>query len=205
MKKLFRDFVFWKSPGKTHFHSGKRTILSTPCLFQKTQKCPFPLYHVCRSIYNFFRYMFWLDFAKMFLLFKYQFPVACCPNSKRQERGSSKTKENTVTRWTRYGCPGSVIVPRSELNAKCGSTRSVHFCLKLSFRTFFVMLPLALSTAIFNKKSHPTWAVECLKLPIVVTLLQWNFCDIPQLVLDGIFCWKLVYLEPRALQKTSPT
>ena len=89
-----------------------------PCLFQKTQKCPFPFPplpgHVCRSIYNFFRYMFWLDFAKMFLLFKYQFPVACCPNSKRQERGSSKTKENTVTRWTRYGCPGSVIVPRYE-------------------------------------------------------------------------------------------
>ena len=32
-----------------------------------------------------------------------QIPIpCCCPNSKRQERGSSKTKENTVTRWTRY-------------------------------------------------------------------------------------------------------
>ena len=63
--------------------------------------------------------------------------------------------------------------------------------------TFFVM-PLALTIPICNKKSHPTWAVECHKLFIEVTLLQWKFWDIPQLVSDVIFCCKSAYLVPRA-------
>ena len=52
---------------------------------------------------------------------------------------------------------------------------------------FFVM-PLALRIPIFNKKSHPTLAVERLKNSIVVKLLQWEDCVVPQFVSDHIFC-----------------
>ena len=65
----------------------------------------------------------------------------------------------------------------------------------------FFVVSLALSTPIF--KYDRLWTVELPKLPIVVTLQQWNIWDIPQLVSDDIFCWKLVNLEPRAVQKNS--
>ena len=52
---------------------------------------------------------------------------------------------------------------------------------------FFVMT-LALHITIFNKKFHPTQAVERLKNSIVVKLLQWEVYEVPQFVSDHIFC-----------------
>ena len=46
--------------------------------------------------------------------------------------------------------------------------------------------------------------MECLKLPIVVTLLQWNFWDIPQLVSDVIFLLKISVLGAKGITKNIP-
>ena len=50
-----------------------------------------------------------------------------------------------------------------------------------------MLYPLALSMPIFNKKSHPTRAVECFKFSIEIKLLQWKVRDIPELGLEEIF------------------
>ena len=53
MKKLFLDFVFWKSPGKTHFHSvdcsiSVHSVLRTPCT-EKEQSTPWKWFYLTFS------------------------------------------------------------------------------------------------------------------------------------------------------------
>ena len=53
MKKLFLDSVFWKSPGKTHFHSvdcsiSVHSVLRTPCT-EKEQSTPWKWFYLTFS------------------------------------------------------------------------------------------------------------------------------------------------------------
>ena len=70
--------------------------------------------------------------------------------------------------------------------------------------TFFVYT-LGPRIPIFKKKSSLKRLGKSSKISIVVTLLQWKFWNFFPDVSGKIFSWKLVYVVPRCIQKTSPT
>ena len=65
-------------------------------------------------------------------------------------------------------------------------------------------MALALRIPIFNKKSHPTQAVERLKNSIVVKLLQWEVYEVPQFVSDHFFLLKIGVLRAKGITKSFP-
>ena len=70
--------------------------------------------------------------------------------------------------------------------------------------TFFVYT-LGPRILIFKKKFSLKRLGKSSKISIVVTLQQWKFWNFFPDVSGKIFSWKLEYVVPRCIQKTSPT
>ena len=65
-------------------------------------------------------------------------------------------------------------------------------------------MALALRIPIFNKKSHPTQAVERLKNTIVVKLQQWEVCEVPPVHVRSYFLLKIGVLRAKGITKSFP-